>query len=326
MTSPSGQQIEIVLGDQRVVVVEVGGGLRSYQAGGRELLDGYGADEMCSSGRGQVLIPWPNRLQDGAYEFDGRQLQLPLTEPTASNAIHGLARWASWRVEEKEAHRAVLELALQPQPGYPFSLRLEIEYALSDQGLAARTTATNVGPSACPYGAGAHPYLTLGTPTVDSLVLQVPGRSVVTSDSRGLPTGTTEVEGTEYDFRRPRTIGATVLDNAFTDLQRDEDGLARVELRDPADGAGIALWVDEAYEYLMVFTGDPLPDVNRRSLAVEPMTCPPNAFRTGDSLVRLEAGASVTTVWGIAPFTLDDKGDKSDVVRASVQRTEAGTL
>jgi aldose 1-epimerase len=52
MTSPSGQQIEIVLGDQRAVVVEVGGGLRSYQAGRRELLDGYGADEMCSLGPG----------------------------------------------------------------------------------------------------------------------------------------------------------------------------------------------------------------------------------------------------------------------------------
>ena len=219
----------------------------------------------------------------------------------------------------------MLALALHPQPGYPFSLRLEIEYALSDHGLAVRTTATNVGPTACPYGAGAHPYLTLGTPTVDSLALRVPADSVVTSDPRGLPTGTTAVEGTEYDFRRPRTIGATVLDNAFTDLQRDDDGLARVELRDAAAGAGIALWVDEAYEYLMVFTGDPLPDVNRRSLAVEPMTCPPNAFRTGDSLIRLEPGDSITTAWGIARFTPDDEGAKSEVVRPSVLPTEDGT-
>jgi aldose 1-epimerase len=325
VTSPSGQQVEIVSGDQRAVVVEVGGGLRSSQVGGQELLDGYGAEDMCSSGRGQVLIPWPNRLQDGSYEFDGRRLQLPLTEPTASNAIHGLVRCASWRVEEHEAHRTVLAHALHPQPGYPFSLTVRIEYTLSEAGLAVRTTATNVGRSACPYGAGAHPYLTLGTPTVDPLALRVPAGSVVTSDSRGLPTGTTSVEGTEFDFRKPRTIGAIVLDNAFTDLRRDEDGLARVELRDPADGAGVALWVDEAYEYLMVFTGDPLPDVKRRSLAVEPMTCPPNAFRTGDSLIRLEPGASVTTTWGIASFILDDEDDKSDVVRASVLQAEDGT-
>jgi aldose 1-epimerase len=123
----------------------------------------------------------------------------------------------------------------------------------------------------------------------------------VTADERGIPTGSASVAGTDYDFRRPRSIGATVLDNAYTDLDRDEDGLARVELHDPASGAGTTLWVDQAYGYLMLFTGDPLPDVNRRSLAVEPMTCPPNAFRTGDALVRLEPGGSFTSAWGIVP-------------------------
>jgi aldose 1-epimerase len=51
----------------------------------------------------------------------------------------------------------------------------------------------------------------------------------------------------------------------------------------------------------MLFTGDPLPDVDRRSLAAEPMTCPPNAFRTGEALIRLEPGRSFTSAWGIAP-------------------------
>ena len=310
MISPSGDQVEIAFGGQRAVVVEVGAGLRTYRADGRELLDGYAVDEMCSSGRGQVLVPWPNRLQDGAYEFDERRHQLALTEPSAGNAIHGLVRWAPWRTEEREPHRAVLAHALHPQPGYPFSLELRIEYTLSETGLTVHTTATNVGSRACPYGAGAHPYLTLGTRTVDPLVLRVPAGSVMMSDPRGLPAGTTAVDGTEYDFRRPRAIGAAVLDNAFTDLQRDADGLARVELRDPATGTGIALWVDEAYEYLMVFTGDPLPDVNRRSLAVEPMTCPPNAFRTGDSVTRLEPGASTASAWGIAHFTREVDGAK----------------
>ena len=92
MIAPSGEQFEIAAGDQQAVVVEVGGGLRSYSAGGRKLVDGYGADEMSSSGRGQVLIPWPNRLQDGSYEFDGRRHQLPLNEPQHHNASHGLVR------------------------------------------------------------------------------------------------------------------------------------------------------------------------------------------------------------------------------------------
>ena len=124
MFSPSGEQIEISHGDQRAVVVEVGGGLRAYSAGGRELLDAYPADGQITSGRGQVLIPWPNRIEDGAYEFDGRQQQLPLDELEARNAIHGLVRWAGWRVGEREQSRVVLEHELHPQPGYPFRLGL----------------------------------------------------------------------------------------------------------------------------------------------------------------------------------------------------------
>jgi aldose 1-epimerase len=301
LIAPTGEQIEIAAGDQQAVVVEVGGGLRSYSAGGRELVDGYGADEMSSSGRGQALIPWPNRLQDGSYEFDGRHHQLPLNEPEHRNAIHGLVRWAAWTASEREPHRVVMEHVLYPQPGYPFSLTLSIEYALSDSGLRVRTTATNVGTGPCPYGSGAHPYLTLGTATVDRLMLRVPGRTVLRSDERGLPISPEAVQDTEYDFRQPRQIGSTTLDHAFTDLERDADGLARVVLRDPDHGTRVSLWVDERYPYLMLFSGDPLPDVHRRSLAVEPMTCPPNAFRTGDALIRLEPGSSFTSTWGIAP-------------------------
>jgi aldose 1-epimerase len=273
MIAPSGKQITIITKDQQAVVTEVGGGLRSYSVGGRELLDGYGADEMSSSGRGQVLIPWPNRLQDGSYEFNGLRYQLPLNEPEHRNAIHGLVRWSTWTGTEREPHRVVMEHILYPQPGYPFLLGISIEYALSHSGLQVQTTATNLGTQSCPYGSGAHPYLTLGTATIDGLILHVPGQTLLRSDER---------------------------DHAFTDLERDADGLARVELRDSDRETKVSLWVDQSYPYLMLFSGDPLPNVRRRSLAVEPMTCPPNAFRTGDALIRLEPGASFTGTWGIA--------------------------
>jgi aldose 1-epimerase len=299
--APSGKQITIALADQQAAIVEVGGGLRSYCAGGRELIDGYSTDQMSSSGRGQILIPWPNRLQDGSYEFDGRRHQLPLNEPELRNAIHGLVRWATWTAAEQEPHRAVMQYLLHPQPGYPFTLGLSIEYALSKSGLQVRTTATNLGADACPFGAGAHPYLTLGTPTIDDLILRVPARTVLRADERDLPIGSEAVAGTAYDFRQPKRIGSIKLDHAFTDLERDPDGIARVELRDPNRGAQVWLWVDRSYAYLMLFTGDAIADVNRRrhGLAVEPMSCPPNAFRTGDAVVRLESGAAFTGTWGI---------------------------
>jgi aldose 1-epimerase len=134
MIAPSGEQITITLGDQQAVIVEVGGGLRSYSAGGRELVDGYGA-----------------RLEGGSYEFDGKHHQLPLNEPECRNAIHGLVRWMTWSVAEREAHRVVMQHVLYPQPGYPFLLRTSIEYVLSDS-LLVRTTTTNLGSERCPYG------------------------------------------------------------------------------------------------------------------------------------------------------------------------------
>ena len=293
--APSGEQFEIASGDAAAVVVEVGGGLRSYTAGGREVLFGYGRDEMCSSGRGQALIPWPNRIGDGRYTFDGAEQGLPLNEVGKRTAIHGLVRWSAWSAVERESHRVVMAHTLHPQPGYPFTLELTIAYELSDGGLSVRTTATNAGTAACPYGIGFHPYLNAGGGTIDALDLHVPAERLLRSDDRGLPAGWVGVDGTDYDFRSARPVGGIVMDNCFAGLDRDDDGLARVTIGDTT------LWMDGAYGYAMVFSGDPIPDVKRRALAVEPMSCPPDAFRTGEAVVRLEPGEAHTAVWGISP-------------------------
>jgi aldose 1-epimerase len=298
--SVSGEQYEIVYGGDRVVVTEAGAGLRSYTSDGRDVLDGYGPNELAPSGRGQVLIPWPNRITGGRYAWEGEELQLPLTEPEAGNAIHGLVRWDAWRATVRERHSVVLRHELQPQPGYPFPLALQIEYALSDRGLRVSTSATNLGERSCPYGAGAHPYLFPGTRTVDTAILHLPARSVLEADPNGVPVAV-PVEGTERDHRDARAIGSTIFDHCFTDLMRDADGVVHVTLGDPATGRSVSLWVDEHYPYLMLYTGDTRPDVSRRSLAVEPMTCPPQAFRSGQSVVVLEPGASTGGAWGIAP-------------------------
>ncbi len=300
--SPSGEQYEITFGTHRAEITEVGAGLRSYSVDGRDAIDGYDRDEMCPSGRGQILAPWPNRLEDGTYDFGGQRHQVPLDEPEAHNAIHGLVRWDAWTVRDRQPDRIALEHHLHPRPGYPFSLVLTVEYTLSDDGLAVRTTALNTGGDACPYGSGAHPYLTLGG-TVDTLTLRVPAAMVLHSDSRGLPSEVVSVEGTPFDFRRPRSIGGTILDHCFTGLDRDADGDARVELREEQRDEGTTLWVDRSYPYLMLFTGDPLPDVARRALAVEPMTCPPNAFRTNTAVISLAPGESTSGTWGITSRT-----------------------
>jgi aldose 1-epimerase len=304
---PSGAQIELQHGDQQVVVVEVGGALRSYRAGDRDVLDGYGEWEMATAGRGQPLIPWPNRLRDGSYEFDGVRYQLPLSEPATHNAIHGLVRWSNWTVAERGPASLRMEHVLHPQTGYPFALALAIEYALGPSGLAVRTSATNVGDQPCPYGAGAHPYLSAGNGLVDACVLQAPGTRWLRTDDRSLPVGAEPVDGTEYDFRSPRQVGAAKLDTGFCALQRDDDGLARVRLSAPDGATSVTLWQDESYDYLMLFTGDTVPDTDRRrrGLAVEPMTCAPNAYQSGDGLRTLQPGETLIGAWGIDPFPSD---------------------
>ena len=289
MTNPSGSQYHLAFGDQHACVVEVGGGLRTYGMGDRHVLDGYDADAMCTSGRGQVLAPWPNRLEDGAYSFDGAELQVPLSEPETRTAIHGLVRFANWTLAERTTDHVELQHVLHPSPGYPFTLALRIDYGLGPGGLAVTTSAENLGDRTLPFGLGHHPYLR-GRPLVDDLVVAVPAGAQLVSDERSLPVGHAPAT-----LQEPRRLGETVLDTTFYELDRDADGNARVRVGDDV------VWLDEAYGYVQLFTGDPLPDVARRSLAVEPMTCAPNAFRSGEGLLRLEPGERFVARWGIEP-------------------------
>ena len=301
-SAATGDQWVIGHGHQRAVVTEVGATLRSMTVGERDVVDGFGPEEWSHGGRGQVLAPWPNRLGDGAYTFQDVTAQAPLNELGARNAIHGLVRWLPWRLTGRAQNRVGLACDLYPSPAYPFALRLEIEYRLGREGLTVTTDAQNVGPTDLPFGLGFHPYLTVGTATVDQVRLRVPaGRRLVTDD-RGLPTGSVAVRGTEYDFTTGRPVGVTRLDTAYCDLARDGDGRMRVELDHPDGVAGVTLWADERFGHLMVFTGDTLdPAVRRSSLAVEPMTCPPDAFRSGTDVTVLKQGARWTGAWGITP-------------------------
>jgi aldose 1-epimerase len=303
---PTGRQIDIAHGDQRATVVELGGALRTYEVGSsgraRSRVDGYASDEMATGSRGQVLMPWPNRIAGGTYEFRGVRQQLALSEPQKNNAIHGLVRYDNWTASTVESDGVTMAYTLFPQPGYPHLLGLEVEYGLAASGLTVRATATNLGDEPCPYGAGFHPYLRLDPVLIDSLELCSPGSTYYRSDDDMIPIARETVAGTAFDFRAARAIGATQMDTAFTDLTRDADGRATVTLRDPATGDSVALWCDASYPYLMIFTGDALPDPARRrtGLAVEPMTCAPNAFRTGDGLQVLEPGTSTSGAWGIS--------------------------
>ncbi len=296
----TGSQYEIAAGDYQAVVTELGAGLRGLWCRGEPVIAGYEPDQVPPAGAGQLLAPWPNRIDGGTYTFAGTSYQLDLSEPARGNAIHGLTRWAGWRATAHAPDIVQLSHLLYGRPGYPFCLDLTARYQLdAETGLQVTIMARNAGSRPAPYGTGCHPYLTTGAPLVDECELTLPASHWLAADDRGIPHGQPEdVGGTPYDFRTPRPIGGTQLDHALTGLARDSRGRAWARLS--SDRAQIAFWADEGYRWLQVFTGDGLePGRRRRALAIEPMTCPPNAFASGTDLLTLEPGEAVMHSWGL---------------------------
>jgi aldose 1-epimerase len=299
-TPLTGAQYDIAASDYRATVTELGAGLRRLSYQGRPVITEYAADEVPPAGAGQLLLPWPNRVDRGRYSFAAADHQLDLSEPATGNAIHGLTRWASWRPAAQHDDRIDLTHLLLARPGYPFCLELEVSYRVSAaDGLEVSVTARNAGSAAAPYGTGSHPYLTAGPPLIDECELQLPAAQWLPADDRGIPAGgPQDVSGTPYDFREPRAIGDTRIDHALTGLATDAAGRAWARLAGPA--TELRFWAGPGYRWLQVFSGDALaPGHRRRALAVEPMTCPPNALVTGTDLLTLAPGDSVTHSWGL---------------------------
>lgn len=302
--SPTGAQWLLSHGDQHAVVVEVGGGLRSYEKGGLDVVAGYRADQDCVHGRGQVLAPWPNRIRDGVYEVGGVRRQLPITEVARGNASHGLVRWALWELVRQEEGLVEVRYRLHPQPGWPWFLDLGMTYRLGDAGLSVTATAHNRSAEPVPFGFAAHPYVaTAGTPAPD-VRLTIPAATYVTVEpERLLPVGTAPVAGTDHDFREPRALRATSLDTAYTDLERAGENWRVVVEGGPA--GPVAVWGGPGLDWVQVFTEKaalPVGGEQTPGVAVEPMSCPADAFNSGDSLVMIAPGDTWTARWGISPL------------------------
>lgn len=291
----SGEQWSISYAGREAVIVEVGGGLRTFTVDGDAYVDGYFEDDIAPGAAGQILAPWPNRLGDGAYEFAGTKHQLALSEPVNRNASHGLVRWLRWQAVDHDADSVTVECALPAQPGYPFPIVLRTRWSVGPHGLRAVHTAVNLGAKPAPFGLGVHPYLRVpGTPIAD-LSLDLPAQWRLKTDNRKLPVG-------EEPYKNESArIGDTVIDSAFGDLTRDADGNVSIGLS-TADGRGVTLWADESFPWVQVYTADTLDgERRRRAVAVEPMSCPPDAFRTGRDLVTLGPGEIWSGTWGIKP-------------------------
>ncbi|KGN30626.1 aldose 1-epimerase [Knoellia sinensis KCTC 19936] len=300
MTSPTGQQWLLSSGRDSLTVVEVGGGLRQWARDGLEILAGYAADAPCTSGRGQQLIPWPNRIRDGRYSYAGVERQLPISEVEHHNASHGLVRWSPWRLVERTDSSITVGHRLFPQPGWDWHLESTTTYAVAPEGLTVTVRVTNVGEETVPFGYGAHPYVAIGDAPVEEVEVRIAATHFVEVDDRLIPVGTTPVEGSAFDHRERKAIGTQRLDTAYTGLDV-VDGRWTVTVATTGRPV-VDVWADaQALPWAQVFSGKAeAGQAGEHGIAVEPMTCPPNAFNSGDSLLELAAGETWTGTWGIS--------------------------
>lgn len=295
---PTGRQHVLELGGQRAVVAAVGASLREYTVDGLDVVLPFDESQIPPAFSGAVLAPWPNRLRDGVYSFDGSAYEVPLTEHLRNTALHGLVAHTTFETADADATSVTLEHVIVPTHGYPWPVRVRLTYALTAAGLHVTAEGTNLGSTTAPYGIGFHPWLSPGDGAVDDCTLQVDADRHVTVDDRLLPTGTERVAG-DVDLRSPRSLRGLDLDDAWVDVVRDADGLSWIRLGRP-DGRTVAMWADAATRAWQVCTGDTVVQIARRGVAAEPMTCIADAFRTGTDLVHLAPGAGHTITWGLA--------------------------
>jgi aldose 1-epimerase len=295
------RHLDLGRGDVSAVVCTTGAALVRLAVGGRIVVDGMAAagEGGCrlEQYRGSVLAPWPGRVAGAVYEQAGVRRTLPVNDPGTGTAMHGLVAHRVWRVAAADASSARLEVELGADPGYPFAVTVAADYALSAGGVGVRIAATNRGVEPAPVGLGAHPYVTAAP--VDATVLHVPAGTVVALDERGLPGDGAPAGEAAAGFTAPRQVGAKVLDHAFTDLARDGDGWAAVRLSAPG-GRPVTVGLGPTARWVGVFTSDTLaPPAQRAAIAVEPMTCPPDALNSGRDLAVLAPGGQLVLEWAI---------------------------
>ncbi|MDR4533658.1 aldose 1-epimerase family protein [Glutamicibacter sp. PS] len=303
ITPATGQQYWIQAGAYRACISSVGASLRVLRHEQGDLLLPFDANRLRPGFHGAVLAPWPNRIVDGRYHHAGTTEQLPLTEVARGHALHGLVCWQEWTAVEEGEHHVTLHTEIAPQPGYPHRLRLLQRYLLDEQGLHGSLEVTNLGNEPAPFGNSIHPYFVAGNAPADQWTLQLPADLVLLADEKRLiPEELAPVdEHREFDFRTARRLESQAIDHAFGGLRHDSEGTVTISLvNDHGQGVQLAFSAED-FRWVQVYTSDDEPPAaHRAAVAIEPMTCPPDAFNSGTDLIHLAPGQPVENHWSVS--------------------------
>jgi aldose 1-epimerase len=323
MTKGSGkmQQIKLQFQDQTLVINPLGGGIMEYYTGqGDDRIDiiyGYNQGENKVGSMGDVLFPFPGRVENSKYTFEGQEYELKNVKLKDGHAIHGFVKTQEWQIEKQDPASVELSITLKKgqyqENGFPFSLKITLAYSLSKEGMTCQAKVENIGGEKAPFGLGFHPYFSVGTDQIDEMILQIKADKLVEFDAGLKPTGKLlEVSGSDLDFNQPKRIDARVVDNCYTELKlqahlagvkaHPRGGLAETVISD-GRGRTVIIWQDESFPYLQVYSADTIGDNHRRrGFAIEPQTCTGFAFNVERmGLKTLEPGEVFEGSWGASP-------------------------
>ncbi len=316
-----GGQDVVVLAEadsgRRVRIARRGAALLSFDAGvagnARDLADGYrDAAEVAArpGSRFAIMAPFAGRIADARYRFDGQSQDLqPGVTGAARASRHGFVRDVDFDLvalaaDDGRAQATLTTRAIRPQPGYPHAIDLAVTFTLDAGGLTLEASMRNVGDRAAPCFFGWHPYFRVADGEVDDWQLQIPAQTLIRTGADLIALAGAEAyvaldDAPALDFREPRRIGDSIIDQGYTDLDADADGRIRTRLRDPASGFAIAVWQERGVMH--AFTADTVGRDPRRSVALEPMECMADAFNRPEcaAAIRLEAGAERRFLCGV---------------------------
>jgi len=238
---------------------------------------------------GKILAPWPNRIKDGKYTFNKKDYQLPINEVSKNNSLHGLVANCHWEVILQDQSKVILQHLLNQPDIYPGKLQLQVSYEIIEQGVEISVLSENVGDISAPYGVSIHTYLVAGALVKNNeLLLQLPSDQFLEVDAeRLLPIKLQPVTGANFNFVSLKKISNLFIDHAF---KYSSDYPRSISLLN-AEGQGAEVIFDEQSNWIQIHTADrDLRADSRMAVAIEPMTCPPDAFNSGIDLIVLEPG------------------------------------
>jgi len=319
----------LTLQDQTLLIDSIGGGIAQYSTNHKASHAIFGYNEATAEAKeaafGDILSPFPGRVGNSQYVWKGVQYTLKTPLQNGGNALHGFVFARQWNIVKTAEHAAHAQYTLTSEEyaplGFPFSLQYIIQYELQPAGLKVTAHVKNIGNESAPLGLGFHPYFSVPSflkedqnALINDLQLQIPARQLVEFDAQLVPTGKRIplVQSNQFGFLSTesssgkKTIGSTLIDNCFTDLIADQNGIATTTLQLPNGGERVEIWQEaNKFPYVQVYSFDHSQHGNsRRGIAIETQTCCGFAANyDGLGLLTLEPCQEFSGSWGIRVVT-----------------------